>query len=113
MSNTFKSFTQNNKKKGPRKKPQPPETPFLLKGIDFGHTKGAYAILEGKIGAVNNTYLLDYTRLQKEARTWAAQGQSRLSKEAERRANCILVGNISDYTKQTHSERLFMKTNKF
>ena len=47
----------------------------------------------------DNNYLLEYFSLLKEARTWASQGQTRLSMEAERRAKCLLNGNIRDYEK--------------
>ena len=107
--------------KGPGKSKSKPyvPTPFLLKGISWeGKTKhvkipGAPPKIDSKIGSANNEHMLRYFQLLKEARVWGAQGQTRLSMEAERRANCLLIGNVSDYENVVHSERLFIKTNKF
>ena len=92
---------------------QPEVTPFVMQGISFGQTKIGTVTLEGKIGTADNNYLLEYFSLLKEARTWASQGQTRLSMEAERRAKCLLNGNVNEYKKQIHSEHLFVRTNKF
>jgi len=102
-----------------KSKPYVIPTPFLLKGISWeGKTKhikipGAPPKIDSKIGSANNEHMLRYFQLLKEARVWGAQGQSRLSMEAERRANCLLKGNVSDYENVVHSERIFIKTNKF
>ena len=102
-----------------KSKPYVIPTPFLLKGISWeGKTKhikipGAPPKIDSKIGSANNEHMLRYFQLLKEARVWGAQGQSRLSMEAERRANCLLKGNVSDYENVVNSERIFIKTNKF
>ena len=102
-----------------KSKPYVIPTPFLLKGISWeGKTKhvkipGAPPKIDSKIGSANNEHMLRYFQLLKEARVWGAQGQSRLSMEAERRAKCLLQGNVSDYENVVNSERLFIKTNKF
>ena len=106
--------------KGEKSKSKPyVPTPFLLKGISWeGKTKhvkipGAPPKIDSKIGSANNENMLRYFQLLKEARVWGSQGQSRLSMEAERRAKCLLQGNVSDYEKVVNSERLFIKTKKF
>tara|TARA_B100000686_G_C16590525_1_gene863080 strand:+ start:328 stop:561 length:234 start_codon:yes stop_codon:yes gene_type:complete len=54
----------------------------------------------------NSEYLRKYNELLKEIRVWNSCGQYWLSQEAERRAKCLLNGNIEDYQKQTHSHEL-------
>lgn len=97
-------------------------THFLLQGINRNGECNPVKIdwmenslmIESKIGyATRGNYMLEYTRLLKEARVWGAQGQSKLSMEAERRAKCLLAGNVDDYRRQTHSEQLFVRTKKF
>ena len=55
---------------------------------------------------LNPEYNLKYHELQKETRIWTSSGQYWLAQEAERRAKCLLNGNIDDYKKQTHSHEL-------
>ncbi len=55
---------------------------------------------------LNPEYNLKYSELQKEIRIWNNSGQYWLAKEADRRAKCLLNGNIDDYNKQTHSHDL-------
>jgi hypothetical protein len=55
---------------------------------------------------LNPGYNLKYYELLKDARVWTSCGQYWLSQEAERRAKCLLNGNIEDYQKQTHSHEL-------
>ena len=55
---------------------------------------------------LNPEYHLKYAELQKEIRIWNNSGQYWLAKEADRRAKCLLNGNIDDYNKQTHSHDL-------
>ena len=54
----------------------------------------------------NSEYLRKYNELLKEIRIWNSCGQYWLSQEAERRAKCLLNGNIEDYQKQKHSHEL-------
>ena len=61
----------------------------------------------------NSEYLRLYNELQKEMRTWNGMGQYWLAKEAERRSNALLQGNLVEYMKKTHSNELFHKTKKF
>ena len=83
---------------------------LLTKGIDFKIESRD----EGRIGwASRDNYLRQYFELQKESSTWYGQGQVKLAREAERRANCLLTGNLAGYQKQVHSEHLFTPTNKF
>ena len=87
---------------------------LLTKNIDFNQTKIGDFTMEGKIGvAREGNYLREYHELLKTARTWYGRGQVKLAREAERRANCLLTGNLADYQKQVHSEHLFTPTNKF
>ena len=46
-------------------------------------------------------------------RIWNGMGQYSLAKEAERRSNALLQGNLDEYSKQRHSHELFYKTKKF
>lgn len=55
---------------------------------------------------LNPEYNLKYHALLKEARIWNSSGQYWLGKEADRRATCLVNGNIDDYKKQTHSHEL-------
>ena len=83
---------------------------LLTKGIDFKLDSND----EGRIGVCSReNYLREYHELLKVARTWDGRGQTKLAREAERRANCLLTGNIEGYHKQVHSEYLFTPTNKF
>lgn len=61
----------------------------------------------------NPEYLRLYNELQKEMRTWDGMGQYWLAKEAERRSNALLQGNLDEYSKQRYSHELFHKTKKF
>ena len=54
----------------------------------------------------NPQYHLKYNELLKEARIWNNSGQYWLGKEANRRANCLLQGNIDGYKEVTHSHEL-------
>ena len=56
---------------------------------------------------LNPEYNLKYNELQKEINIWVSSGQYWLAQEAERRAKCLLNGNIDDYEKQTHSDELY------
>ena len=83
---------------------------LLTKGIDFK----LKSLDEGRIGmATRNNYLREYHELLKEAKTWSSQGQVKLAREADRRAQCLLTGNLDGYQKQVHSEHLFTPTKKF
>ena len=87
---------------------------LLTKNIDFNQTKVGDLTMEGKIGvAREGNYLREYHELLKIARTWDGRGQTKLAREAERRAQCLLVGNLEGYQKEVHSEHLFTPTNKF
>ena len=55
---------------------------------------------------LNPIYNHKYHELLREALIWNNSGQYWLSQEAERRAKCLLNGNIEDYKKQTHSHEL-------
>ena len=83
---------------------------LLTKGIDFK----IGSLEEGRIGwAARDNYLREYHELLKIARTWDGRGQTKLAREAERRAQCLLTGNLEGYQKQVQSEHLFTPTNKF
>ena len=56
---------------------------------------------------LNPGYNIKYYELLKESRYWNNSGQYWLGQEAERRAKCLLNGNIEDYLKQTHSHVLY------
>ena len=92
---------------------------FIQKGIDWdGNTKfikikdGPHKI-DSKIGIADNDNMIKYYELLKEASSWYGQGQVKLAREAERRAQCLLTGNLDGYQKQVHSEHLFTPTKKF
>ena len=105
-------MTDNNNRRKKRNN-QYRQLPFLMEGINFNKTKTGSTTIQGKIGIANNNNLHEYYRLIKEADRWGGMGQTRLEREANRRANCLLVGNIPEYKKSVNSEILFMKTNKF
>ena len=89
-------------------------THLLTKNLDFKQTKIGDLTMQGKIGeAKEGNYLREYHELLKIARTWDGRGQTKLAREAERRAQCLLTGNLEGYQKQVHSEHLFTPTNKF
>jgi hypothetical protein len=54
-------------------------------------------------------YTIKYHEVLKEARIWNSTGQYFLGQEAERRAKCLLIGNINGYEQRKHSEHLFYK----
>ena len=87
---------------------------LLTKNLDFKQTKVGDITLQGKIGeAYSGNYLREYHELLKEAKVWSSKGQVKLAREAERRAHCLLTGNLDGYQNQVHSEHLFTPTNKF
>jgi hypothetical protein len=89
-------------------------THLLTKNLDFKKSKVGDVTMQGKIGeAHEGNYLRQYHELQKEARVWYSQSQVKLAREAERRAHCLLTGNLDGYQKQVHSEHLFTPTWKF
>jgi hypothetical protein len=57
-------------------------------------------------------YTIKYNELLKEARIWNSTSQYFLGCEAERRAKCLLNGNIKGYEQRKHSEELFFIKNK-
>ena len=87
---------------------------LLTENLDFKKTKVGVLTIQVKIGeAKAGNYLRDYHELLKEAKTWSGKGQTKLAREAERRANCLLTGNLDGYQQQVHSEHLFTPTKKF
>ena len=92
---------------------------FIQKGIDWdGNTKhikikDGPPKIDSKIGIADNDYMIKYYELLKEANSWYGQGQVKLARESERRANCLLTGNLTGYQTQVHSEVLFTPTKKF
>ena len=54
----------------------------------------------------NPEYLLIYNRLIKEAKFWNNSAQYWLGKEAKRRSECLLRGDIVGYKQEVHSEKL-------
>jgi hypothetical protein len=92
---------------------------FIQKGINWdGNTKfikvkDGPRKIDSKIGIADNDYMVKYYGLLKEASSWSSQGQVKLAREAERRAHCLLTGNLGGYQKQVHSEHLFTPTRKF
>ena len=59
----------------------------------------------------NPEYLLAYHELRKQEKIWQDQSQYWLSREAGRRANALLRGNLAEYQSQKHSEKLYVKVN--
>ena len=106
------SNNHNNRKRTNNRTNNSPH--LLTKNLDFKQTKIGDITLHGKIGeAHEGNYLRQYHELLKEARVWSSKGQVKLAREAERRAHCLLTGNLDGYQKQVHSENLFTPTNKF
>jgi len=64
---------------------------------------------EKHIMEMNPFYHLEYRRLVKDADFWNSSGQYWLGQECNRRANAILIENLDEYKKITHSEKLFFK----
>ena len=58
---------------------------------------------------LNPEYHLKYYELIRDARIWNSIGQYWLGKECERRANCLLNGNIEGYKEVKHTEALYFK----
>ena len=58
---------------------------------------------------LNPGYNIEYYRLLRDAKIWNSQGQYWLGREAERRANSLLRGDIKEYERVTHSEELYFK----
>jgi hypothetical protein len=61
----------------------------------------------------NTGYFITYHELCKEATVWNNSGQYWLGKEAERRAKCLLNGDVNGYMQHKKQEELFIKTRKF
>ena len=61
----------------------------------------------------NIEYFIKYHELCKEAQVWNNTSQYWLGKEAERRAQCLLNGDVSGYLQRKKPEDLFFKTKKF
>ena len=61
----------------------------------------------------NIEYFIKYHELCKEVRVWNNSGQYWLGKDAERRAQCLLNGDVSGYMQRKKPEDLFFKTKKF
>ena len=59
----------------------------------------------------NPGYLLAYHELRKQEKMWQDQSQYWLSREAGRRANALLLGNLAEYQSQKHSEHLYVNVN--
>ena len=60
----------------------------------------------------NPEYNLLYLQLLKEARIWNAMSQYWLGSEANRRANCLLKGDIDGYKQVKHSNELYFRNYK-
>ena len=58
-------------------------------------------------------YLLLYNELLKNESYWRGSGQYFMAQECQRRAKCLLDGNIEGYKQVVHSEKLFFPTKKF
>ena len=55
----------------------------------------------------NPQYHIKYYELRKEARVWNNTGQYWLGQEANRRAACLLNGDIEGYKLVRHSDELY------
>ena len=59
----------------------------------------------------NAEYLISYHDLRKQEKMWQDQSQYWLSKEAGRRADALLRGDLAEYHAQKHSDELYVKVN--
>ena len=59
----------------------------------------------------NAEYLIAYHELRKQEKMWQDQSQYWLSKEAGRRADALLRGDLAEYHAQKHSDELYVKVN--
>ena len=87
----------------------------LYKSVTWDKVKMGPYTLDGKTGTIDrdNSALMQYRDLLKEARVWNTQGQERLGREAERRAAMILDGNFSGCEVPIRTEEFFFKNRKF
>ena len=69
--------------------------------------------LEKHFLELNPHYHLIYYQLLKEEKQWNTIGQYWLGKEAERRAKCLLNGNIKDYETVNPSDKLYYTKKTF
>ena len=74
-------------------------------GQSHSHTYGQTFIEQ------NAEYLIAYHDLRKQEKMWQDQSQYWLSKEAGRRANALLRGDLAEYQSQKHTEHLYVKVN--
>ena len=88
---------------------------LLYKTVTWDKVKMGPYTVDGKIGTIDrdNSALIQYRDLLKEARVWNTQGQERLGREAERRASMILDGNFSGCEVPIRTEEFFYKNHKF
>ena len=66
-------------------------------------------IIPGRIGTANDDRIVKYYELKKDAQRWEGMSQVKLAREAERRANALLRGDIGEYERQIHSHVLYTK----
>ena len=58
---------------------------------------------------LNPEYNIIYYQLLKDGRVWTSCGQYWLAKEANRRANALLTGDLDQYKIVKHSHDLYFK----
>jgi len=87
----------------------------VYKTVTWDKVKMGPYTLDGKNGTIDrdNSALMQYHDLQKQARVWNTQGQERLGKEAERRAAMILDGNFTGCEVPIRTEEFFYKNRRF
>jgi hypothetical protein len=91
---------------------------FLTENIKWGQGGNRVlsakdkTIIPGRIGTaegVQNDRIVKYYELLKDAKRWEGMSQVKLAREAERRANALLRGDIREYERQVHSHVLYTK----
>jgi hypothetical protein len=99
---------------------------FLTENITWG--QGGNRVLSAKDKTINpggigtaepftsdgcdipvNDRIVKYYELLKDAQRWEGMSQVKLAREAERRANALLRGDIREYERQVHSHVLYTK----
>ena len=99
---------------------------FLTENITWGQGGNRVlsakdkTIIPGRIGTAKavssvgsdipaNDRIVKYYELLKDAQRWEGMSQVKLAREAERRANALLRGDIREYERQVHSHVLYTK----
>ena len=88
---------------------------FLTENIKWGQGGNRVlsakdkTIIPGRIGTAADDRIVKYYELLKDAQRWEGMSQVKLAREAERRANALLRGDIREYERQVHSHVLYTK----